>query len=672
MAFSLATTAAAEGGLRVVDPNAAHALQAGTEHVIRWETDDMDVSPSLVDIEYTSTKGGEWIVIESGVANTGSYKWAVPEIDSGICLVRVSDSSDPLSFGTSDSCFRIYQINVMKMIFNVLGGLGIFLLGMKNMSEGMQAVAGDKLRRLIGSVTNHPFVACLVGTAITCLIQSSSVTTVMVVGMVNAGLMTLMQAIGVILGANIGTTITGWILVIKIGKYGLPLLGVAAFFYLFSKRDRSRYTAMMLLGLGMVFFGLQLMKTGFAPLKDMPGFEAWFSHFSLGAYSGHIPYWAVMRCCLVGAILTAVVQSSSATLGITIGLALVGGIDFATAAALVLGENIGTCITALLASLGASTNAKRAAYAHMFVNLIGVLWITLIFSWYIQAVVWFVGTDPATPDIANGVTTFPYAAAAIAMTHTGFNVVNVLLLLPFTGVLSRLLKRVVPEKTYEETPHLTFVDVRMLDTPAISIQQSQREIVKMGEIIEKMMLGLRDCLTAGEGDRQRDEKIFKREEILDVMQKEIVEFLGNIMAGNIPHHVMAASRRQLRIADEYESISDYAAHILKFHLKMRNTGQRMSEEGLKEMLALHDQVASYVRFVHEAVGHENKDILPAAETKGQVITHLMKETRSRHMERVGTGETTPLKSLIYTDMLNAYRRIKDHALNVAEVLAGEK
>lgn len=544
-----------------------------------------------------------------------------------------------------------------EMIFSIVGGLGIFLLGMKNMSEGMQAVAGEKIRRLIGGITNNRFVACGVGTAVTCLIQSSSVTTVMVVGMVNAGLMTLMQAIGVILGANIGTTITGWIMVLKVGKYGLPLLGVAAFFYLFAKRDRVRYTALMLLGLGMVFFGLQLMKAGFAPLKDMAGFEAWLSRFSLAAYSGSIPYWAVIRCCLVGAVLTAIVQSSSAMLAITIGLAASGAIDYPTAAALVLGENIGTCVTALLASIGASTNAKRASYAHLCVNLIGVLWITLIFSFYIKAVVALVGTDPAT---------------AIAATHTIFNVINVLLLLPFTGVLSAVLQRVIPEKTHEETPHLTFVDVRMLDTPAIGIQQSHREIVKMGQIVGKMIVGLRDALTAPEPDKKKEEKLFKREEILDILQKEIVEFLGNIMAGNISHDVMDEGRRQLRIADEYESVSDYITNILKLHLKMRNTGQHMSAEGRKDIVALHDQVAEYIRFIQDAVVAENKGILVEADTWGNAITYTMKEARSRHLDRVGAGTTTPLKSLIYTDMLNSYRRIKDHALNVAEVLAGEK
>ncbi|MHC4256708.1 MAG: Na/Pi cotransporter family protein, partial [Planctomycetota bacterium] len=193
----------------------------------------------------------------------------------------------------------------IRIILSVIGGLGIFLLGMKNMSEGMQAVAGTRMRKLINAITNNRLIACGVGIAITSLIQSSSVTTVMVVGMVNAGIMNLLQAIGVILGADIGTTITGWILVLQIAKYGLPMMGFSALFYLFSKNERIRYTAMMLLGLGMVFFGLQLMKEGFYPLRNMPEFLAWFSKFQPDTYFG------VLRCCLAGTIITAVVQSSS-------------------------------------------------------------------------------------------------------------------------------------------------------------------------------------------------------------------------------------------------------------------------------------------------------------------------------------------------------------------------
>ncbi len=556
---------------------------------------------------------------------------------------------------------------VVTMVFGIIGGLGIFLLGMKNMSEGMQAVAGERLRKMIGAVTNNRLMACGVGTAITCLVQSSSITTVMVVGMVNAGIMNLVQAIGVILGANIGTTITGWILVLKVGKYGLPILGVAAFFYLFSKRDRVRFTASIFVGLGMVFYGLQLMKQGFAPLKDMPEFVEWFARFSPHNYFG------VLKCCLVGAVLTAIVQSSSATLGITISLAYIGAIDFPTAAALVLGENIGTTITAYLASLGASTNAKRASYAHIMVNLLGVAWITLIFGFYTGLIVKFIGTDPSMGVLgAGGEMTYPFAASAIAATHTGFNVVNVMIFLPLTGLLSKLLYKMVPAKEVEMEPHLTVLNVRMLDTPALAIQQSRKEIFKMSDRAEEMLDPLREVIVEQKTEKKNSDIIFGRENDLDLMQKEIVEFISAIMAGNVSHQLVERARRQLRIADEYESIGDYVMNILKLNIKMQKADMRMGEEGLNDILALHDRVAEFIRLIDKSVKRRDAQVIKNAQNKGNAITRLMKESRTRHLDRVESGETSPLKSLIYTDILNSYRRIKDHALNIAEVLAGEK
>jgi len=208
----------------------------------------------------------------------------------------------------------------VQITFGVLGGLGLFLLGMKKMSEGMQAVAGEKLRKLISKVTDNRFIACGIGTAVTSLIQSSSATTVMIIGMVNAGLMTLKQAIGVILGADIGTTMTAWLIALKISEYGLPILGISVLFYLFTKNDRVRYTAMMVLGLGMVFFGLQLMKEGMQPLQNIPDFLALFSRFEPGNFTG------IIKCVLVGSLVTAIIQSSSATVAITITLARSGAI----------------------------------------------------------------------------------------------------------------------------------------------------------------------------------------------------------------------------------------------------------------------------------------------------------------------------------------------------------
>ena len=553
------------------------------------------------------------------------------------------------------------------MLVAVIGGLGVFLFGMKNMSEGMQAVAGNRMRALINAVTNNRFMACGVGLLITMMIQSSSVTTVMVVGMVNATLMNLTQAIGVILGADIGTTITGWILVLKISQYGLPMMGFAAFFFLFSKNERLRYTAMMILGLGMVFFGLMLMKDGFRPLSEMEGFRAAFMRFRPDDYFG------IMRCCLVGAAVTAIVQSSSATLGITMGMVGAGVLDFETAAALVLGENIGTTITACLGAIGASTNAKRAAAAHVTIKVLGVAWITALFFPYMKLMKTIIGEELITTSVlVNDVPTYIHAMKGVALSHTAFNIVNVILLIPFTTVLAKVLIRVMPDTLEKEAPHLRFLDVRMLDTPAMGIQQSHKEIVRMGQIARKMFVRLRDVAKNKGRDEVSEGKIFRREDVLDLIQKEVVEFLSNLLSGNVPHEVMEDGRKQLRMADEYESIGDYITTLLKLNLKMRKGDMEMMTITREEVLELHGRLLEYISMVNDAVAENNVRILLKAQSRGDEITHLIKEYRTNHLERVEKGDLSPLKSLIITDMLNAYRRVKDHALNIAEVLAGEK
>ncbi|OQY05179.1 MAG: hypothetical protein B6I25_06055 [Planctomycetales bacterium 4572_13] len=528
-------------------------------------------------------------------------------------------------------------------------------------------------------------------------------------------------------------------------------LGIATFFYLFSKKDTIRFFAMFLVGLGMVFFGLQLMKNGFAPIKTLPGFEELFMKFQPDSYLG------VLKCVMVGALLTAIVQSSSATLGITIALALTGAINFHTAAALILGENIGTTITALLASLGAYTNAKRAAYAHVIFNVIGVFWITLLFVPYtnlvarvntwaeidnipvivvtdendskireyakkyeIEESLYFENTDGQQVnskghrfdqgiiydengetfkenvsyvlpmdfieqieqgDLTNlsfytseGKTEYPLTGSAIAFTHSGFNIANTLLFLPFVGLLSRFLMWLVPDKKKAEVPHLTYLNVRMLDTPAIAIEQSYKELIKMGAMAKEMMAGLKPFLSNDKPRPEAAEVIFQQENDLDVIQKEVAEFIGEIMTGSIPHELMQEASGQLRIADELESVSDYIQGLLKLRLKVQDTGQKFSDGGLRDLIELHNKVDQYIDLIADGLERSNDtpEYFSEMQVKGIAVTNLMKECRSRHLERVTKAEDNPLMSLIYTDMLTAYRRIKDHAFNIAEVLIGEK
>lgn len=548
----------------------------------------------------------------------------------------------------------------------VVGGLGVFLLGMKNMSEGMQAVAGRRLRSMINAVTEHRILACTVGIIVTCLIQSSSVTTVTVVGFVNAGLMTLAQAIGVILGANIGTTITGWLLALKIDRFGLPILGISALVYLFSKNERIRYTAMVVMGFGMIFFGLQLMKQGFMPLREMPAFLEWFSRFTPDSYAG------VLKCALAGALLTAIIQSSSATIGITMGLASTGIINFPTAAALVLGENVGTTITAYLSSLGASRNAKLAAYAHILINLSGVLCITALFPWYIKVVVSVLGADPDLAVQTKGGTVFPNIIRSIALAHTGFNTILVIVVLPFTKLLARGLERIIPDKHPDEPPHLVYLDLRLLDSPALGIEQSKEELIFMVDSVQKMMGLLGETLRLDKPDQNLERKIFHREEILDNVQKEITEFLGGLMTGNITHEVIIEAQRQIRLADEYESISDYIVSMQKMRIKAHKFSLHISETGRQELIDLHNHTEDYIAMLSNAIRANQKEPLNRAYEEHKTIVRLMKKYRGNNLGRL-TGKTcAPLPNLIFADMLTTYRHIAEHALNIAEVNAGEK
>lgn len=562
----------------------------------------------------------------------------------------------------------VWEPDYSKLFMTVIGGLGIFLLGMKNMSEGLQAIAGAGLRRMISAVTDNRLMAACVGTLVTMLVQSSSITTVMVVGFVNSGFMNLAQAIGVIMGANIGTTITGWILALKIGKYGLPLLGLGAFGYLFVRRDRFRYIALALMGLGMVFFGLELMKNGFGVIKELPDFEAWFARFDAGSYLG------VLKCAAVGCVLTFIVQSSSATLGITIGLASIDVIPFETAAALVLGENVGTTITAWLASIGATTNARRAAYFHVLFNMLGVAWITAIFHNYIDLINylldldfirWLADVDAETGE-AVGVT------VKIASVHTCFNVVNTLLFLPFAGILGSMLERFVPQKSRKEKPHLTSLDIRVLETPVIAIEQSRVEVLRMADGCSKMMDWLAEITPQETPDQKLVQKLFHREEVLDTIQDEVVAFLTDMMAANLPHDVIDEARRQLRMADEYESISDYITSILKFHLKLENQGHQFTPEMRQQLTELHKMAADYLRMVTEGYAERQPEVITKAKSGESEIHHRVRQLRDDHLQRLTDKKVPPNVNVAFTSTLNSYRRVSDHTLNVAESLAGVK
>lgn len=579
-------------------------------------------------------------------------------------LIRATNSSGQQI--NSKFYVELWKPDYWKLIFTVVGGLGIFLLGMKSMSEGLQAIAGAGLRKMIGWVTNNRFMAVGVGTLITMLVQSSSITTVMVVGFVNSSFMTLQQSIGVIMGANIGTTITGWILVLKIGKYGLPIAGAAAFVYLFSNRDRLRFSAMAIMGLGFVFLGLELMKDGFSIIQDLPQFEAWFHRFSAGSYFG------VLKCVAVGCILTFIVQSSSATLGITIGLAQIGVIEFDTAAALVLGENVGTTITAWLASFGTTINAKRAAYSHIIFNLLGVAWITAVFPYYMMVIRYFIAGDTAA-DLSLDASSPGTITAAIAATHTGFNVANTILFLPFSVLIARGLERFVPgQEEAGVKPHLTNLDVRMLESPAIAIEQSRLEVINMARNCEHLMQHLQSIEQSDSWSETQATEILHMEQKQDEMQIEFVQFMSNLLGANVPHSVIDEARHQIRLVDEYESISDCIATVFKSKRYLKKREREMPLGQRNDILEMHNQVSKYLNEVNRAYFDDDPAQLDAALEAGDSITKLAKAL-TKKINLLPPGEQLPpFESTSFSRQIAAYRRVRDHLVNIVEVLKGQK
>ncbi len=559
------------------------------------------------------------------------------------------------------------------MIMSLLGGLGIFMLGMKYMSEGMQAVAGNSLRRMISLVTDNRLLATATGTAVTMVVQSSSISTVIIVGLVNAGLMQLHQAVGFIMGANIGTTITGWVLVLKVDRYGLPVLGLAALVHLFARRDRVRFIAMAVMGLGMVFFGLELMKQGVAPLRDMEQIKELIYRLNTDSYLG------VIKCVTIGCILTCMVQSSSAALAILIAAAVTGLVPFPIAAAVILGENIGTTITVVIATLRANTSARRAAYAHVLFNVFGVCWVVLVFPWFVRAVAWGIewaeGVDPLTmtfADFADPVRYGVVITAAIAMTHTSFNVTNTLLFLPFVRGYARLLERMVPGPLHKEVAHLKHLDARTVDAPVLGVEQSRGEVVQMGIGCTKMLDWIGQLASHGQANEELIQKTFHREEVLDNIEQEIVAYLTELLDATFPVAVAEEGRQQLRIAHEYESISDAAASILKGFLKLRKHQIDLAPQQLDNLKALHEQVTDYVRRITAAYEHRTAISASEAEQGGSAITRRVKDLRDQHLQLMTDSQVNPMLSMTYTTQLTNYRRIRAHAQNIHEAVVGTK
>ncbi|MDX9708597.1 MAG: Na/Pi cotransporter family protein [Trichloromonas sp.] len=555
-----------------------------------------------------------------------------------------------------------------KLIFGLVGGLGLFLFGMKIMSEGLQKIAGDRMRKILAALTNNRVVGTLVGIAVTSIIQSSSATTVMVVGFVNAGLMSLVQSIGVILGANIGTTITAQLIAFKITKYALPAIGLGAGLKLFASSRKWVYIGEIFLGFGILFFGLQIMEQAFEPLKTSQEFRDIF------VMVGDHPLLGV----LIGTVLTMIVQSSSATIGITIALAGAGLISFEASVALVLGENIGTTITANLAAIGTNLAAKRTAFAHFLFNFLGVAYMLLLMPFFLSFVNsitpgdadFVIQTQQQAQTLGGVIGDKPFIARHIANTHSLFNIVNTIIFLPLVGILAKLTTIIIRGRDEEMEFHLKYIDNRVLNTPPIALGQAKAETRRMGQIalemLDESLLFLKD------GNEKRIPALEKKEELVDLLQKEITDFLVALSQKSITQDTSKEIASMMHMVNDLERVGDHCENLWRLGQKKASQKIIFSEVGEAELVQIGESTKSLLEFVVAGQAREDKTILEKARHMEDNIDYLEESMRNNHIARLNTGECAVLPGLIFIDMLHNFEKIGDHTFNVAQAVVGEK
>jgi len=554
------------------------------------------------------------------------------------------------------------------LIFGLLGGLGLFLFGMKIMSEGLQKIAGSRMRKILAGLTDNRIVGTLVGIAVTAIIQSSSATTVMVVGFVNAGLMSLVQSIGIVLGANIGTTITAQLIAFKITHYALPAIGIGAGFKLFAKNKKWSYAGEILLGFGLLFFGLSVMKAAFDPLKASEEFRQLFMIIGDNHLLG----------VLIGAILTIVVQSSTATIGITIALASTGILTFEASVALILGENIGTTITTNLAAIGTNLAARRTALAHFLFNTFGVCYMLLFFTLFTKFVAsitpgdadFIIQTQEQAIRLGGEIGDKPFIARHIANTHTLFNLVNAIIFLPLIGVLAKISTMAIRGRDKEVEVHLKYLDNRVLNTPPIALAQARSETRRMArvalEMVDETLAFLQD------NDLKRLPALEKKEVLTDALQKEITNFLVSLSQKSITQESSQEVASMMHMVNDLERVGDYCENL--WLLSQRKLDQKItfSAIAMNEIAEISEVTRSFLTRIVKALEEKDLEVYAEAQRLEDAIDDLEERLRNNHIRRLNTGECTVNSGLIFIDMLHNLEKIGDHTFNLAKAVVGRK
>lgn len=553
---------------------------------------------------------------------------------------------------------------MFEIIVGLIGGLGLFIYGMQIMSNSLKVVAGDRMKHLLEVLTSNRFKAIICGIVVTIMVQSSSTTTVMVVGFVNASLMNLTQAAGIILGANIGTTVMAQLIAFNVDAVAPILIGIGTVMSVFGNKKKTRDIGTILLGIGILFFGISTMSSTMEPLKDNPVFKRWLITYGRNPILG----------LLIGTVITGIMQSSGATLAMLQALAISGIFaDVSGTAAIqicipmMIGTNIGTCVTALLSSIGTSKAAKNAAIIHLSVNIFGAIWVMALLAIFnavlpVNPIYQFLVDISGTMKTSSGAV-IPNVARQIAMSHTFFNVANMFVMLPFIDKLVNFLETHIKDDEEESDKGLQ-LDDRLLNNPAVAIGQVGRELIHMAEMAEKNLKLAGKALV--EGDEKAIEKVYQREDRIDEHEKGIIDFVIRLSNLNVSQEENDRLASYLQIAHDIERIGDHAENIVELAEDKIEKDVKMTEAARNELLELLDLTYSIVQHVKEALDSEDDAICMKIYEEEERSDDLTDEYKDKHIKRLSEGTCQVNSSAIYFDLLVDLERVGDHAANIAE------
>jgi len=529
-----------------------------------------------------------------------------------------------------------------ELIFGVLGGLGLFIYGIKLMGEGLQKAAGDKMRKLLKALTSKPLMGVMVGAGVTSLIQSSSATTVMLVGFVNAGLMTLKQAMGVILGADIGTTITAQIIAFKLTDYALPILGIGFLIHFIAKGRFWKFFGLFMFGFGMLFLGLQIMTSVARPMAESETIRHAFLNFSSNPLLG----------VLTGMVATMIVQSSSVTVGMVLTLASVGLLDLQGAIPLILGDNIGTCVTAMLASIGTTVSARRTAVAHVAFKTAGVIVVILLLPLFNKLIV-LTSTD---------------IARQCANAHTLFNIMITLTFLPLLGIFAKVVTRVVPGKEVVVEAGPKHLEPHLLNTPLLALDAATKEIVRMAGMSGEMVDDAMQCFF--KKDLACIRAVSAKEDAVDSLQEAVSNYLVELTQRSLSEGESAKIPALLHSVNDIERIGDHAENLIELGERKISDNLPFSEQAMSELKQMHGEIQQMTASAIKALESNDPEEAKAVMQKEERVNKLTEQMRQNHIKRLNEGTCRVLSGIIFLDMLSNFEKIGDHLTNVAQAVMG--